>query len=127
MPVKVSFKASRRGINAVSRSGDVMHNLDRRADRVIAAARASVNNVTGAYSRGLIKRHTTNRGRGSVKVLATADHSLILERGSGPHVIEPKTKQALHWAGAAHPVARVNHPGTRALHILRNALKAAGR
>lgn len=125
MPVKVSFKASRRGMNAVSRSGGVMGNLDRRADRVIAAARASVNNVTGAYSRGLIKRHTTNRGRGSVKIIATANHSATLEFGSGPHVIEPSRKKALAWPGGLHPVARVNHPGTPAQHILRKALGAA--
>lgn len=30
-----------------------------------------------------------------------------------PHVIEPRTKKALFWPGAAHPVRSVNHPGSR--------------
>lgn len=125
--VKVSFKANRRGINAASRIPGVMHNLDGRADRVIGAARAAVHDVSGAYSRGLTKRHTTNRGRGCVKVIATAGHSAVLEFGSRPHIIEPKDKRALHWPGADHPVARVHHPGTAAQHLLRNALREAGR
>ncbi len=51
----------------------------------------------------------------------------ILEDGTPPHVIEPKNKKALAWPGARHPVKKVNHPGTPALHIMRRALKAAGR
>lgn len=29
-----------------------------------------------------------------------------------PHVILPRNKKALFWEGAAHPVRRVNHPGS---------------
>jgi hypothetical protein len=36
-----------------------------------------------------------------------------VEEGTGPHVILPKTKKALFWPGAAHPVRMVFHPGTR--------------
>ena len=28
------------------------------------------------------------------------------------HVIRPKVKRALFWPGAAHPVKKVNHPGS---------------
>lgn len=36
-----------------------------------------------------------------------------LESGTPAHVILPKHKKALYWAGASHPVKKVNHPGTR--------------
>lgn len=48
----------------------------------------------------------------------------FLEEGTAPHVIRPKNKKALFWAGAAHPVKKVNHPGTRAYPILEDTLKA---
>ena len=35
-----------------------------------------------------------------------------LEQGTPPHTILPRHKKALHWAGAAHPVKKVKHPGT---------------
>lgn len=41
-------------------------------------------------------------------------YGLYIEQGTPPHIIEPKNKKALFWKGAAHPVRRVNHPGTRA-------------
>jgi phage gpG-like protein len=31
--------------------------------------------------------------------------------GTDPFEIRPKTKKALFWAGAAHPVGKVSHPG----------------
>lgn len=45
-----------------------------------------------------------------------------VEFGSGPHIIRPRNKKALHWPGALHPVAFVNHPGTPAQPFLRPAL-----
>ena len=49
-------------------------------------------------------------------------YSVYVELGTAPHVIRPKTKKALYWEGAAHPVAKVNHPGTTASPYLRPAL-----
>lgn len=49
-------------------------------------------------------------------------YSVYVELGTAPHVILPKTKKALYWPGADHPVARVNHPGTRPSPYLRPAL-----
>ncbi|MEW5726059.1 MAG: phage virion morphogenesis protein, partial [Thermodesulfobacteriota bacterium] len=41
-------------------------------------------------------------------------YAAILQFGgrTNPKVIEPKRKKALFWPGAAHPVKRVNHPGS---------------
>lgn len=127
--VKVMFRPNRSGINRAGNSEGAFRELERRADRVIAAAETiyAPHRKTGAYGRGLKKVRTRIGGKAAVQVVATADHSAILEFGTRPHVIEPKTKQALAWPGGRHPVKKVNHPGTPALHILRRALKAAGR
>ena len=44
------------------------------------------------------------------------------EYGARPHVIRPRKKQALWWAGAAHPVRKVRHPGNKAVAYMRRAL-----
>lgn len=123
--VRVKFTANRAGINAACRSEGVYADLEHRADRVMSAAAFSVTERSGEYRRGLKRDRFTARGKGGVRVTATADHSAVLEFGSRPHIIEPKNKKALSWPGAAHPVKRVHHPGTQARHTLRNALKAA--
>lgn len=123
--VKVTFRPDRAGINSVTRSEGVMRDLEHRGDRVIADASANAHTRTGEYVRGLKKERFVRRGKGGVRVKATADHSAVLEVGSRPHIIEPKSKKALYWPGAANPYARVHHPGTAAQHILRNALRAA--
>lgn len=56
------------------------------------------------------------------RVWARAPHAMDVEFGTRAHVIEPDQKQALAWPGGAHPVARVNHPGTKAQPYLRPAL-----
>lgn len=123
MRVKVTI--SRAGINQATQLPGVYENLERRAGRVISAAAFSVTERSGEYRRGLRKDRFARRGRAGVRVTATAGHSAVLEFGSRPHDITPKTKQALHWPGAEHPVKKVHHPGTAARHTLRNALKAA--
>ncbi|WP_433242528.1 HK97 gp10 family phage protein [Actinomadura nitritigenes] len=47
------------------------------------------------------------------------------EFGTRPHLILPRHRQALYWPGAVHPVASVNHPGTRANPFMRTALRRA--
>jgi hypothetical protein len=129
MPVKVTFRPNRAGVAAAGRSNGVYRELERRADRVIAAARlaAAGHRVTGEYDRSFEKSRTRVRGAAAVVVTNTAPHSAILEFGSRPHVIEAKNKQALSWPGARHPVKKVHHPGTPAYHFMRNALRSAGR
>ncbi len=126
--VKVSFKSNRAGQAKFGRSEGVYRELERRGEKTKALALALYEppRKTGDYGRGLTLVRTRGRGKAAVQLVATADHSALLEFGTRPHVIEPKNAKALHWPGARHPVARVNHPGTPALHILRRALRAAG-
>jgi hypothetical protein len=127
MPVKVTFRPNRSGQKAAGNSEAIFRELERRADRVIQLAQAIAPEKTGEYKRSFRKQRTRIRGQAAVQVVNDAPHSMIVEFGSGPHVIEPKNKQALAWPGGRHPVKRVNHPGTPAFHVLRRALKAAGR
>lgn len=55
----------------------------------------------------------------------TASYAPLVEFGTKPHVILPKTAKALFWPGAAHPVARVNHPGTKPNAFMERIVAAA--
>ncbi|MET7739623.1 hypothetical protein [Streptomyces sp. NPDC005385] len=57
----------------------------------------------------------------------SVEHAIYVEEGTMPHVIEAHGSGALYWAGAQHPVKRVNHPGTEATHFMKLALYAAAR
>lgn len=132
--VRGKFKANRAGINAAARMDGVFRNLDHRADLVIIEAEATAPVKTGQYAFGVggvggfkRERFRAKGGVAGVRVTALDPKALIVERGSRPHIIEPRDKKALAWPGGLHPVKRVHHPGTQAHHTLRNALRAAGR
>lgn len=48
-------------------------------------------------------------------------YAIFVELGTKPHDIFPRTKKALFWEGADHPVTHVSHPGTKAKPFLRPA------
>jgi hypothetical protein len=50
---------------------------------------------------------------GLLRWFPTASYAQMVEFGTKPHTIVPKDKKALYWPGAAHPVRKVNHPGTK--------------
>ncbi|MDD3467257.1 MAG: HK97 gp10 family phage protein [Campylobacterales bacterium] len=51
-------------------------------------------------------------------------YPLFVHEGTSAHVIEPKSKKALHWNGAPHPAKKVNHPGTKANPYFERALQS---
>lgn len=51
------------------------------------------------------------------------DYGTILEEGAKPHTITPKNGKYLYWKGAAHPVKRVNHPGTKGFRTFSKVLE----
>lgn len=131
--VKVTFRPNRAGINAAGRSEGIYRALERRAEKVKALALAAYepHRKTGAYGRGFRLERTRVRGQAAVRLINDDPKAIILELGSRAHIIEPKGppegKKALYWAGAAHPYARVHHPGTPAYHFMRDALRRSGR
>jgi len=113
-------------VKALGSLPGVDRDMDRRAHRVAAMAQGRGPIKTGEY----VSKIEVVRIPGSPvgrRIQATADHSWIVERGSRPHEIRPRVKQALFWPGAAHPVGRVWHPGTAATHNLAEALELAAR
>lgn len=121
------MKVRGQGVRAAGRSNGVYRELERRAQRVVDLAQQIAPEKTGEYKRSFKIERTRVRGKAAVEVRNDAPHALVVEFGSRPHVIEPRDKQALSWPGARHPVKKVNHPGTPAFHVLRRALRAAGR
>jgi len=59
------------------------------------------------------------------KVYPTRDYAGYVHEGTKPHVIYPVNKRALFWAGANHPVKRVNHPGQKPQPFLPKMIEAA--
>jgi hypothetical protein len=50
----------------------------------------------------------------SGRVYTNLNYAMYVHEGTGPYTIYPKTKKALFWKGALHPVRKVNHPGIKA-------------
>ncbi len=85
---------------------------------------------TGRY-RDSIAYRVLSDGAGLVLRIGSAvGYARLLERGTPPHQILPREEKALFWTHGGergwvvpgHPVASVNHPGTRPYLILRRAV-----
>lgn len=63
----------------------------------------------------------TIKRRGTEITIGT-DYWHFVEYGTRGHIIRPRTKKALWWPGASHPVAKVYHPGTRPQPFIRPAV-----
>lgn len=78
---------------------------------------------TGRLRASIVHR-VEGGGRSVGMVIGTnVSYAADVEYGTAPHVIVPKNRKALYWPGAAHPVAKVNHPGTRAQPFMRPAVE----
>ena len=62
-----------------------------------------------------------------VLIYSNLHYAPHLEYGTRPHKITPKTKKALYWKGAKHPVKSVMHPGTQEYMPFRKGLKSSER
>lgn len=64
-------------------------------------------------------------GRLVARWFPTVHYALYVHEGTHPHEIFPRIKKALFWEGAAHPVKRVSHPGTKANPFMRRIAEKA--
>ena len=104
-------------------SEDVKRAVDRTRIDVQNEARRRAPVDTGRLRSSIVSRaEGSGRSVGYV-VGSNVNYAAAVEYGTAPHVIKPKYKQALYWPGAAHPVAQVNHPGTKAQPFLRPAIE----
>ncbi|MFF7879115.1 HK97 gp10 family phage protein [Streptomyces californicus] len=98
---------------------------DRTGTRVQNEARRRAPVDTGRLRSSIVTR-SEDRGRVyDVTVGTNVNYAEHVEYGTAPHRIYPRTRQALYWPGAAHPVAYVDHPGTAAHPYLRPAIAMA--
>lgn len=104
-------------------SADVARAVERTRIDVQNEARRRAPVDTGRLRSSIVSR-AEGSGRSVGYVIGSnVNYAAAVEYGTAPHVIKPKYKQALYWPGAAHPVAQVNHPGTRAQPFLRPAIE----
>ncbi|MFD7066076.1 HK97 gp10 family phage protein [Streptomyces sp. NPDC059913] len=85
---------------------------DRTGTRVQNEARRRAPVDTGRLRSSIVTRSEDHGRTYDVTVGTNVSYAEHVEYGTAPHRIYPRTKQALYWPGAAHPVAYVNHPGT---------------
>ena len=64
-------------------------------------------------------------GRLIGRIWPTAEYAIFVHEGTKPHEIRPKNGKALYWPGAAHPVGKVNHPGTKPNRFMPRILEKA--
>jgi hypothetical protein len=75
-------KLNHRGMGELLKSADVRSALTKRAERVLAKAKADAPVATGAYRDGLhIDQATTDRA--VVRVAGATDHDFIVEANTG--------------------------------------------
>lgn len=94
--------------------------------KVLAGQRFNVQ--TGRYRAGFQKRSKfTARGPGW-QVFNPVSYATYLEEGTRPHVIRPKRAKAIRFKVAGRTVFAqiVHHPGTKAGHVLTDAVRQAG-
>lgn len=78
--------------------------------------------VTGTLARSF---NPITIGRLFARWYPKVNYAKSVQFGQPPHVILPKNKKALFWKGAAHPVKKVNHPGSKGRHYMERILKAS--
>lgn len=57
------------------------------------------------------------------RIGSNVEYAADVEFGTRPHTIKAKSKKALFWKGAAHPVKEVKHPGTQGKFFLLRAFQ----
>jgi len=103
--------------------GATRKGMDYTMSKCVQTTKSNTPVVTSTLQGSMQMRPTVKAGKGllgrwgSFKVIYAA----AVEGGSKPHIIRPKNKKALFWAGAMFPVKEVKHPGTKGKHMMRNA------
>ena len=94
----------------------------------LSIRRQAQQNLTanGSVKTGNLKRSIAYKLTQDTGIVHTSNvvYAIIVEKGSKAHTIKPKSKKALYWQGARHPVKSVRHPGTRPKPYLLPALEA---
>jgi len=68
---------------------------------------------TGRLKGSGIEKGYTGQGGWIFASKARVPYMDFVIDGTQPHLIIPKSRQALSWPGASHPVKKIKHPGTK--------------
>lgn len=100
------YDRATKNIKPHSKTGRMENNLDFRVDRDAVEGQVFMQDT------GML----TGKGK---------NYALFVHFGTAPHIIEPKSKKSLRWAGVGGFVfaKRVNHPGYKGDPFLYNASK----
>ncbi|OKI04929.1 hypothetical protein A6A06_09545 [Streptomyces sp. CB02923] len=122
---RINTRAYERGLRRYlgRMSDDVRKAVERTGTDVQNEARRLAPVDTGRLRSSIVARQTGGGRRVGYEVGTNVNYAAAVEYGTAPHVIVPKNKKALAWPGAAHPVTKVNHPGTAARPFLRPAVE----
>lgn len=97
-------------INRIIRLGD---NFPPKATKMVALEMWGNMRREAPVDTGRLAGSFQLEGRGlGYAIVSGVEYAGAVLTGTQPHIIVPRTKQALWWQGAAHPVKRVQHPGT---------------
>lgn len=95
--------------------------LTNSAGRVQSEQRQRAPHRTGTLQRSILVQIKFPKA----EITAQEKYAVIIEEGTGPFTIKPKTKKALFWPGAKHPVKMVRHPGIKAKPFFKPGYEAA--
>jgi hypothetical protein len=125
-----SVRLSQAAVQQLARTDpDVLHDLDRRATLVQAAARQRVGKRTRKLERSIVKRPGADATSAYVDVVAEQPYARDHHDGTGPHLITPRNRKVLRFPTGTGTVFayRVRHPGTAPNRFLTDVLFIAGR
>jgi HK97 gp10 family phage protein len=124
---RLNTRAYERGLRRAlgGMSNDVKTAVNRTRIDVQNEARRRAPVDTGRLRSSIVSRAENSGRRVGYVVGTNVGYAAAVEYGTAPHVIKPKHKKALYWPGARHPVAQVNHPGTRPQPFMRPAIEMA--
>lgn len=92
-------------------------------ERLLDIASDELDSQTPRRTGRLIGSKRRESGEQSGKIMLTAPHAGIIERGTKAHLIRPREKKVLWFEG--HAAMRVSHPGTTGRHMLQKAKEKA--
>ena len=85
-------------------------------DSAFNIQRTAMSNLTsnGSVKTGHLRRSiSVDMGNLEATIhTSNVKYAVMVEKGTKAHIIKPKSKKALYWKGASHPVKQVNHPGS---------------
>lgn len=92
----------------------VFDSLTRAINTAALIITTEVKNVTPVKTGRLKTSIRPSFGVLSAVIEPHVGYAIYVHDGTKPHIIRPRTKKALYWKGALHPVKLVHHPGTKA-------------